>query len=109
MSEVADLDRLVTYELGKNELVTEGVLEAFDAIGFDPTEQQPPLNEFITPHSLNTLGWEHQSLRVLTTIWQHPVEITAEQITIYQAEDTVVEDVPRSPPLRNHPNKNSPS
>lgn len=84
---LVDRGELVTCELDGDEPVTEGIFVAFDAIGYDLTDQNPPLSEFVAPHSLNTLRWENPNLCVVTSIWHYPVEITSDQITIYRPED----------------------
>lgn len=82
-----DTQQLVTYELDEDEQVTEGILEAFDALGYDLSDQTPPLSDFVSPHSIDTLRWSNPHLRVNTAIWQHPVEITPEQIVIYRSDE----------------------
>jgi hypothetical protein len=77
----------VRYNLDEDEQVTEGVLEAFDALGYDLSDQTPPLSDFIAPHPINTLRWSNPHLRVLTSVWQHPVEITSEQIIVYRPDE----------------------
>ena len=97
IEKILDRGALVTYELDEDEPVTRGLLEGFDAIGYDLTEQTPPLSEFVAPHAINTLRWENSNHRVITSIWQHPVKITSDRITIYRAEDTHPQDL--TPPI----------
>lgn len=82
----------MTYELDEDEPVTRGLLEAFDAIGYDLTDQTPPLSEFVAPHAINTLRWENPNHCVITSIWRHPVKITSDRITVYRVGDTHSED-----------------
>lgn len=95
IEKILDRGALVTYELDDDEPVTSGLLEGFDAIGYDLTGQTPPLSEFVAPHAINTLRWENPNHCVITSIWQHPVTITSDQITIYRPEATHPEDLTR--------------
>lgn len=79
--------RLVTYDLGADERVLDGLTEVFDAIGYDLYAKEPPLIDYVDPEAVDMLRAKDPDFSLATSIWQHPVRITTDEITVHEARD----------------------
>lgn len=79
--------KVATYDLDEGELIMDGLTEAFTAVGYDLAEKEPPLIDYIDPHVVDKLQAQGSDYCLVTSIWQHPVSITRDRITVYEATD----------------------
>lgn len=86
LERAAEQPVLVTHRLD-DESVEDGLFVAFDAIGYDLLEKDPPLNEFLDPGVLDELRAESSDFCLVTSIWGHPVRFTPEEIAIHESSD----------------------
>ncbi|MFB6097487.1 MAG: hypothetical protein ABEJ74_08875 [Haloferacaceae archaeon] len=83
MNDASSCGVLVRYGRTAGTPIEEELLSALACAGVDLTSQDRPLIEFVDPDGLAALTWENPALEVRTRIWDYPVQITADQITVY--------------------------
>lgn len=79
-------NRVVSYELSSKEGATDGLLDAFVAIGVDPQRQDTTLHDWIHPEALDRLQRHTAEFHITFPIWNYRVSITPEEVTIYTPE-----------------------
>lgn len=84
--ESRDRSRLVTYSLAADERATDGILAAFDAVGFDPRDRATTLQEWIDPDAVNALRSGAADFYVTFPVWDHPVGLTPDEVVVYTPE-----------------------
>jgi hypothetical protein len=76
----------VVYSLENGESMTDAVLAAFERSDVDIDEFEITLYEQIDDNGLEGLfSRTDKNLRLTTRLWNRPVVITPEQVTIYDA------------------------
>lgn len=80
--------RLVTYRLSPGQSATEGLLLAFDSIGIDPRSQDTTLKDWTDPDAINALGTGTSDFRITFPVWDYPVSLTQQKVTIYTPDSS---------------------
>lgn len=85
-----DPDTLIVYRIDDDECPIVAITTAFRHIDLEPYTKDTVLDDWINCDGLMAMRWDsNDTLHVSTDIWDHPVTITAETITIYTPENHV--------------------
>lgn len=88
--------RLITYSVDGDESTCEAIVSAFDLGGVDVADTETVLHDWIDTDALERLNdAPGQTLRISTYIWDHPVVITSDAITVYADGATAQQEVNR--------------
>jgi hypothetical protein len=74
---------LVTVERGGGAPLEDALLTALQRAGFELAQREPPLREFVNVDALGQLEWHNSDLEIRTSVWGHPVRITADRVRVY--------------------------
>lgn len=85
-SPAEDHGRLVTYSLSADELATDGLFRAFEALGIDVPRQDTPLEDWINTDAINAIKAEMTDFHLTFTVWGYPVSLTPGTVSIYTPE-----------------------
>ncbi len=80
--------RLLTYQIQLDESVEEAIISAFYTLGFEVMSEQTVLEEWVDVDALDRLLAGPTPARATVRIWNHPVVVTPETVTIYSLTPT---------------------
>jgi len=80
--------RLLTYQIQLDESVEEAIISAFYTLGFEVMSEQTVLEEWVDVDALDRLLAGPTPARATVRIWDHPVVVTPETVTIYSLTPT---------------------
>jgi hypothetical protein len=88
----ADLDLLVSCEIGSEDEITEVIVRAFEAVQIDVFDKPTVLDDWVDTDVFVDLNWDRDyPIYLSTIIWDHRVIIASEQIRIYSDRETSTE------------------
>lgn len=81
-----DSSQLVTKTLGPDEPASMGVIDAFDALGVDVFSRTTTLHDWVDTDAIDTLSRECSEFELRVSVWDYPVAITPDRVTVYSPE-----------------------
>lgn len=82
--EIRDEPKTLNYDIPDGENVHEAISNAFASLGLDVYEKDTTIEDWTKDCPVDVQDWESSTnCRVTTTIWNHPVVLTANRLRIY--------------------------
>lgn len=85
--QVRDEPILLSYGISEDESVYEAITNAFSSIEFDPFDAETTIADWTDDCPVDSQEGDATSdCRVTTTIWDHPIVLTDEDLRIFEKE-----------------------